>query len=95
MVYETCVQVVLTANENEDYLIKILLRQTRRPEVTIIIFRTVSATKVLLLLLLPLLRAAEAAAATIVAVAAAAAAAATLDNYTALRLMPRKTIMKS
>ena len=24
---------VLTANENEDYLIKILLRQTRRPEV--------------------------------------------------------------
>lgn len=26
-------QVVLTANENEDYLIKILLRQTRRPEV--------------------------------------------------------------
>ena len=94
MVYETCVQVVLTANENEDYLIKILLRQTRRPEVTIIIFRTVSATKVLLLLL-PLLRAAEAAAATIVAVAAAAAAAATLDNYTALRLMPRKTIMKS
>ena len=29
------VQVVLTANENEDYLIKILLRQTRRPEVNI------------------------------------------------------------
>lgn len=28
-------QVVLTANENEDYLIKILLRQTRRPEVNI------------------------------------------------------------
>ncbi|CAN0149114.1 unnamed protein product, partial [Ectocarpus fasciculatus] len=26
-------KVVLTANENEDYLIKILLRQTRRPEV--------------------------------------------------------------
>lgn len=39
-------QVVLTANENEDYLIKILLRQTRRPEVRMYVLLYVGKDRV-------------------------------------------------